>query len=540
MSGRWVVVWGCLFAAIAAGWQHANGSKSSARLPNAHATQSRQPHGPARPEQGRYYAVALDGEHQSIDLEFDGASHYELVVGSLGESARTYRVHLEARPITRVESFPVAPVGVPPSGRAGHSPVEWRTSTFAPSERNTLAISSTIPPEGGTTNAARRFFLHVTTDPLEDPGAYVPVEATVAGEGKEVRVYLDRHTPDSGLAVGLVDEIIRLLDDEIIPHSRTFLGEHADIDGDGKLAVLVTPWLGRLCGGKTSLNGFVRSNDFLAGIEAPFGNHGDIIYLNSKLSPGAALKTLLAHEYTHAVCFSRRLANPKRAPLADEEDWLNEAIAHVAENFHRSDWSNLNQRIASFLKAPGKSPLVVRDYYRAGLWRDPGCRGATYLFLRFCVNQFGESLLRDLVESPASGRKNLERATGVPFAEIFRNWTIAMAEGDIAPVPLRGPFGGLDLSGPTRTQWHVDESPIAIELSGTSATFVSIDHADTPRILRVSIEGDPGSRLQVTLVRHPKSMCDGLQPRMNADQPKYFRRQTAPGSSRGAMMATYP
>lgn len=526
MSGRWVVMWGCLLATVAAAWQHANGLKPSAGPSSDHSTQSPQLHGPVRPEQGRYYAVALDGERQSIDLEFDGNTCYELIVGSLGDSARTYRIRLEARPITRVESFPAAPVGEPPSGGAGQLPGEWLTST--------------IPPEGGTTNAARRFFLHVTADPLEDPGGYVPVEATVAGEGKGVRVYVDRLTPDSELAVGLVDEIIRILDDEIIPRSRTILGEHADIDADGKLAVLVTPWLGRLCGGKTSLNGFVRSNDFLAGIEVPFGNHGDIMYLNSKLAPGPALKTVLAHEYTHAVCFSRRLANPKRAPLADEEDWLNEAIAHVAENFHRSDWSNLDQRIASFLKTPGNSPLVVRDYYRAGLWRDPGCRGATYLFLRFCVNQFGDGLLRDLVEGPASGRINLERATGFPFAELFRQWTIALADGNIAPVPLGRRLGGLDLPGPARTQWHVDENPSVVELSGTSATFVSIDRTGESRNLRVSIEGDSGSRLQVTLIRRPKSMCDGLQPRINADQRKYFRRQSAPGSSRGAMMATYP
>lgn len=511
MSGRWTVVWGCLFATAIAAWQYANGLKitTGPKIPSA--IQWPLPQGPVRPEQGVFHAVELDARHQTIDLEFDGNTRYELIVGSLGDSARKYQVRLEARPTSRVESFPVVPVGVPPSGGAGQLPGEDRASAFAPSGLNTFVVAPTqrvaLRCKTATLQAAtgtRRFFLHVTADPLEDPRGYVPVEARVAGEGKDVRVYVDRQSADSQVESGLVDEIIRLLDDEIIPRSRKLLGEHADVDGDGKLAVLVTPWLGKLCGGRTSLNGFVRSNDFVTGIDAPFGNRGDIVYLNSKLAAGPALKTLLAHEYTHAVCFSRRLANPKPAPLTDEEDWLNEAIAHVAENFHRSDWSNLDQRIVSFLKAPGKSPLVVRDYYRAGLWRDPGCRGATYLFLRYCVNRFGEKLLRDLIEGPASGSKNLERATGASFAELFRQWTVALAEGSIAPVPLKGRLGDLELSGPARTQWRVDESPCMIELCGTSAAFVSIDETGAPRILRVSVESDPGSRLQLTLVRRAK------------------------------------
>src|SRR5204862_5877874 len=132
----------------------------------------------------------------------------------------------------------------------------------------------------------RRFFLHVTDDVLEDQRGYVPVVGILAREGKQVRVYLDREVSESDLAPGLIGEVLRLLDDEIIPRSRELLGEHADVDGDGKLAVLVTPWLGKLCGGRTSLKGFVRANDFQAHVEVPFGNHADLLYLNSSLKPG--------------------------------------------------------------------------------------------------------------------------------------------------------------------------------------------------------------------------------------------------------------
>jgi hypothetical protein len=440
-----------------------------------------------RPETNRFYAVDLSGACRSFDLEFDGDDHYELIVASLGDAGRTFPVRLEAESRQRVESFPALPV----------APLEPRH------------IAQALPPrfarveqvQGLAAAAERQFFLHVTTDRLEEEQGYVPVTGRLAGEGDHVRVYLDRQTAPADMAPGLIDEIIRLLDGEIIPRSREFLGEHADIDGDGKLAVLVTGWLGRLCGGKTSLNGFVRCNDFQADVEAPFGNHADVIYLNASVAPGAALKAVLAHEYTHAVCFSRRLAPGRRAaPLPVEEDWLNEAIAHVAENLHACGWSNLDQRIDDFLANTAGSPLAVRDYYRSGLWRDAGCRGATYLFLRYCADQFGEGLLRDLVNGPAAGKRNLERATQTSFADLFRHWTIALAEGQMQSVPLRGTVGEYELAGPARVAFSVEAGPCDLELCGTASALVELT-ATKAEVVRVVIDAEPQARLQVTLVR---------------------------------------
>jgi hypothetical protein len=231
------------------------------------------------------------------------------------------------------------------------------------------------------------------------------------------------------------------------------------------------------------------------------------LYLNSSVEPGRALETLLAHEYTHAVCFSRRLADPSRtASLPAEEDWLNEAMAHVAENLHGNggvnrDWSNLDWRIAAFLAAPQNAPLVVRDYYRAGLWRDPGCRGATYLFLRYCVDQFGERLLRKLVESPLSGKRNLERVTGVAFAELFRRWTISLVQDAIASVRLHGKTGDRDLAGLARVAWRPETGLCEIDLRGTATSLTVLKHSGEAQAVRIVVHSEPGTQLQLTLVR---------------------------------------
>jgi hypothetical protein len=478
MLGRWIRGFlGFLAAVAVVAWLRAEARLSPA-IPDS-------------PESGQFYAVELSPTNPAFDLEIDGDSRYELIVSSLGDAARSYPVRLECRRREHVELFPAVPV----------PPLAPRT------------IAQPRPPEysrvehvlGLAPAAERRFFLHASAGKLEDKQGYVPVTGMLAGEGAQVRVYLDRQTPPEELSPGFVEEIVRLLDDEIIPRSRDFLGEHADVDGDGKLAVLVTGWLGKLNGGTTALSGFVCANDFHPGIDPPFGNHADVIYLNPSLPQSPELKALLAHEYTHAVCFSRRLASSGHAvPLAVEEDWLNEAVAHVAENLHESGWSNLDRRIEAFLANPGRSPLVVRDYYRAGLWRDPGCRGATYLFLRYCADQFGGGLLRDLVNSPAIGKRNLERATRTGFPELYRHWTIALAEGEITSVPLPGATGGCELTGPERVVWALGEGPCTFDLSGTATTFVETTSAAPGGAVRIVVDADPQARLQLTLVRRAR------------------------------------
>jgi hypothetical protein len=59
-------------------------------------------------------------------------------------------------------------------------------------------------------------------------------------------------------------------------------------------------------------------------------------------------------------------------------------MAHLVEDQFGYSWSNLDYRIGGYLSAPERYPLVVPEYFHAGLWRTPGTRGACYLFLRWC------------------------------------------------------------------------------------------------------------------------------------------------------------
>jgi hypothetical protein len=362
---------------------------------------------------------------------------------------------------------------------------------------------------------------------LDDPRQYAKVAAHEAAVGRNVRVYLDDQQSASELPPGLVKSIADLFDNELIPRFRRVFGSYRDVDGDGRFSVLLSPWLARLQGGRTSIGGFVRGSDFQPHIAPPFGNRCDMMYVNSQTIPGPHLRTLLIHEYTHAVSFSLRTGEqPGHAAFPEEEDWLNEALAHCAESLFDGGWTNLDYRISRYLNDTAAYPLVVEDYYRAGLWRCHGCRGATYLFLRYCVERFGTQTLSRLIATPARGTRNLELATGCSFDRLFRDWTLSLlgcglqdpscdaatrpseparpcesSSGQLASLDLYGSLGPWGLAGPRTRQWDIDSGPLTIELKGTSAAFVELSASHATGGRRIHLAGTRGAQLQISLVR---------------------------------------
>lgn len=459
-------------------------------------------------------AMHVSFERSRFDLDFDQHDRYLLIVGSLSDDHRPHKITLSAEPTTAAIPLPASPmIPLAKTAIAASSPPVVR-SAEQPS------VSQSADPAV----SLRHFHLHVTDGSLDDPKHYVKIAARLVGEGNEVRVYLDQQQQTQELATGLVDHLVETLDRKLLPAFRQQVGGFRDVDQDGKFAVLLSPWLGRLQGGKTSLGGFVRESDFRTDMEAPFSNRCDMMYLNSNLTPGPHLQTLLAHEFMHAVTFSTRLPSPANSRgLPNEEDWLNEAIAHLSENLHGDGWSNLDYRISRFLSQPQEFPLVVEDYYHAGLWRNHGCRGATYLFLRWCVDQFGEELLKKLIHAPGRGRDNIQHATGIKFDELFRRWSISMclsgattkaAQTESAAatfdayrsIDMKGRLGKWGLAGPRPIRWNLDGKPQTLNIAGTAVAFVAIEAPATSGKQRIQITGEFGTKLQVTLLKLPSDL----------------------------------
>jgi hypothetical protein len=467
------------------------------------------------------FSVPFQDGRGEFDLNFAPNTRYLLVVGSLGSAESRFSFGCSSRKVSESRLIPVD--RIPMLGTRRLAVTTENRVALKP-----LAASNDPSPQAATPigERSRTFSLHVTDGTLDDPAQYVTVRANAIATGRHVRVYLDDQQVPSSLAPGLVRSVIELFDTDIVPRFRGLLGTYRDVDHDGRFAILLSPWLAHLQGGRTSVGGFVRGSDFQSCLGRPFSNRCDMMYINSLTTPGDHLRTLLIHEYTHAVCFSRRTSDSTGLPkFPDEEDWLNEAIAHCAESLFGGGWSNLDYRIARFLNEPSAYPLVVSDYYRAGLWRCHGCRGATYLFLRFCVEQFGAQTLTRLIANPSRGTQNLELATGHSFEEMFRAWTLWLAEAgwqkpaaltvragespepELAPLDLYGSLGDWGFAGPQSQRWNVDTKQKPIELRGTSAAYLELVAGDGPGPRRICIQGTNGSMLLASVLRLQDDSC---------------------------------
>jgi hypothetical protein len=358
----------------------------------------------------------------------------------------------------------------------------------------------------------RVFHLMVREGDTGSPSNYVAVHGVLKGVGRRVQVYIASEDLDR-VARGTLEDVITTFDDRIYPTARKHLDAARDVDGDGRFTVLFSSWLDRLGDGRHAVDGFVRVADLDATVPPPFGNRCDMMYLNAALPSGPYLRTVLAHEYMHAVLYTcKTLEQSDGIDLGPEEEgWLDEAIAHLAEDQHGFSASNINYRVSAFLSAPERYQLVVDDYFAANLFRSHGNRGSTYLFLRWCVDRYGPDLIPTLVRSPRRGVANLEAATGATFADLFRRWSLAMFLSGLDPsnpttdrpgdgfrsVNLHAPRPDCELAGPRYRRITPDDPADRWDAAGTSSHYVLLD-GDAGGAVEVEVAGPPEAELQVT------------------------------------------
>lgn len=419
-----------------------------------------------------------------------------VIVSSLAKGSGPYPLRLVARPSSGVLAAPAIADDGPCPARAPVEPAP------APAVE-----SSSSPPQPP---AERTFHLMVRDGDVASASNYLAVGARLRAVGDRVQVYVDERDV-ANVSEDVLRDVVLTFDDRVYPVAAATMGVARDVDGDGRFTVLVTGWLTRLAGGRLAVDGFVRGADLDPDLEAPFGNRCDMMYLSASLGAGPHLRTVLAHEYTHAVTASlKAFGGPGGIRVGPEEEgWLDEALAHLAEDQHGFSRSNLDYRVSAFLSCPERYRLVVDDYYAADLFRSHGNRGSTYLFLRYCVDRYGADLLGRLARSPRRGQANLEAATGASFAALYRQWTIALAlSGLAADAPeasvyqsmnLRSDVDGWPLAGPRACRVRPGAAAQTWPATGTSSRFAIVEASPTGAV-EVEVTGPPEAALQVTAI----------------------------------------
>ncbi len=392
-----------------------------------------------------------------------------IVVSTLGATRDTYPVSLR---ISKTSQR--APL-------ASNSPL-LTIQRYRRNPKPTATHNSLVVPVASTTTLLdgrpRTFDVPLLNGRPVAGGGSSRVLAHPIATGSRSIVYLDEATRPQNRMRQLASAIVHLLETTIMPSGDRLIGPPADIDHDGRLTVLLTPRLAHLQNGKTTVGGFVRAADFRPGFSRPRSNQADMIYLNTHLRVNDDLVDVLSHEYRHVLAFSHRDALGRET----EEDWLNEALAHLAEPGN----TNISHRVAAYLNRPSQFPLVVPDYYRAGLWRCDGVRGSSFLFLEWCRQQHGEQLVSRLLASPKTGTPNLVSATRTPFPQLFRQWAVSL---------LYGHDNTVSNWSPAACRWD-GTRPLTIQVATTATAYVMPDNIPVGAVILVEAPGD--SRLQVT------------------------------------------
>jgi hypothetical protein len=450
---------------------------------------------------GRPAAIAVH-EGRSIVRVATPASGSDVlvVVSALARSRGPFPIQLTARPASSA-SYPELVDDGPQRAPA-------RIEKPAADRKIDSEPQHCLPP------GERTFHMLVRDGDAAISSNYTAVRGVLKGVGRQVQVYVAREDLEK-VSTSLIQELIVTFDDRIHPLLAGRVGTASDVDGDGRFTILLSSWLDYLGGGRYPVDGFVRIADLDAAYQCPLSNKCDMMYLNAGVKAGPHMWTVVAHEYMHAVVFSQkslRGASGSRQ-FADEEGWLDEAMAHLAEDLSGFSTSNIDYRVSAFLTNPERYQLVVDDYLGADLFRSHGNRGSTYLFLRWCVDRYGVDLLSALVHSRLTGAANLESATGSSFAALYRRWSLALflsglersgdggegSEDRFRSINTRAPCAQWELAGPRFTRVAPDGTADAWMARGTSSHFAVVESSPTGAV-EVEVNGPADAQLQVTVV----------------------------------------
>jgi hypothetical protein len=423
----------------------------------------------------RAIPIPVEDGHVSVDLPTGSRNtRWLVIVSSLTRERGRFPIVLKVSSTASPRAFRPVPAEPRQSPGLAHSiPPARRT---APEQ---------LPPNEKT------FSIMVRAGDPTSASNYVPVRATLRAVGKGVQVYVDTREHDS-VDNDRLREIVETFDREILPTSERLRGRADDTDGDGRFTILMSGWLAHLGGGRLAVDGFVRGADLDPAVQPPFGNRCDMLYLSTSLASGPYLKTVMAHEYAHAVTFSYKRRHPPASGSVEEEGWLDEALSHLVEDQHGYSRANIDYRVDAFLAEPERYRLVVDDYFRADLFRSHGHRGATYLFLRWCERQFGPQLVPTLMTSPRRGVANIEHATGRIFSDLYRDWTLSLAQGLFSEGTAND-----SPPDPQRTYLQATGSVESWEAEGTSSRYFVVDSPNGGAI-RLEVDAPGTAALQVT------------------------------------------
>jgi hypothetical protein len=312
----------------------------------------------------------------------------------------------------------------------------------------------------------------------DDARGYIAVKTYVAAESRLVRVLVDRQLSADDLAPGLVAALVADWTNDVQPTlSRQF--ETPVLTG--RVDLVISPLLSRFRGA-VALDGMVRPDDLRTDQVRPFSAGREVVYLNSRLRPGDALRTVLAHEATHLACLQVRRAalagsigatrgatSGRTAGAITQVPWLTEGLAHCGERLVAPGWSNLQTRLKDWSENTAIAPVWLDAEASPDRWRDPASRAAAFLFTDWLGRRYGPGFCEAVCRSPSDGTDALEPLLGEPATDLLEEFAVACLLSDhpellteIGGVPI------VDLPAGMRPQRQQVTGREGLELQGSA------------------------------------------------------------------------
>ena len=311
------------------------------------------------------------------------------------------------------------------------------------------AVATITPP---TMDSLRTF----TVCSNSDCSVYKPVTARVRSVGTHVAVYVDTLAPANGLDSAQVDSLRQLFDTHVYAVDTAAFGSVSDVDSNGVVIAVMTPVVNALVSAaECQVAGFVAGFFDPADLD-PFTaaqhNDGEIFYTivadpNGSVSCAhttadveSFLPGTFLHELQHVISFNQHVL-VRGGNL--EDLWLDEALSSLAEelggrsflpdstSFENYVFPDLDNAYI-YLSDPGDhfllqtSDTILADF------------GAGWLYARYLVDQFGDSITTKLEQTILTGTDNVAAQSGVPFTTTATRWALANWVSDLpgfAPPP---------------------------------------------------------------------------------------------------------
>lgn len=297
--------------------------------------------------------------------------------------------------------------------------------------------------------------------------AFNRVGATVRFVGRHGAIYTDDANPVNGesLTNGDLASLGALFDDYLYPIDTTAFGRPSDINGDQRVAILITVGVNDLTADCTNgrIIGYFYGADLLT--TAAGSNRREVFYAFapkpattscSAVTRTVAMRSLapvLIHELQHMISFNQRVLVRGGG---QEDTWLNEGLSHFAEElgfrsipdnrclgatscfaqFLSGDLSNAY----SYLNNPEATHLVTPSNNSGPL----AYRGASWLFLRWLADHFaadtllGTEVTRGLVQTTRVGASNVSGLVAVDFPTLVGEWQLANYLENLGGFPQAG------------------------------------------------------------------------------------------------------